>query len=492
MSANVDQKHPDFITMTPSWETMYDVCISEKHIHDKDIAAEGDADNAYLPILDAMTDTQYKAYTRRAEFPLYTRHALDSFVGMCMRKDMIIEGVDKDHEFFENVDAKGTTIGAYAEELVRQFLQYRRCGTLVEMPNVDPNLSKAEAEKQNVKPRLAFYDHTAIINWKVSTENNVTKLKLVTLEETVDAATDEFEHVYENRWRVLKLENGVYSQEIYNNDKELIEIHTPEMNGKLMDFIPFIIHGGIPVTSPVMLPIAEQNIHWYMKDADYQHGLHYTALPTPWIVGVDPNDPNTPTTIGPQKLWVLPIGASCGMLEFSGAGLNEVRESQDRTLNNIVMLSSQLLVPKSAYDESATAANVRNASETASLSSIVNKLSEELTQAVKWASKWGGFDAEGTEVTINSDFIPMTLSGADVSAYVSSVIQEGFSKRTLFDLLKKGEIIEGDRKFEDEMADIERESKEREDRQIAMAKATQPPAQTGQDGATPAEKKGQQ
>jgi len=469
-TSNVDLRHPDYRSMSPSWEKMFDVCISEQHVQQRDIAYEGDADHAYVPILDEMTASQYKAYVKRAEFPMFTRHALESFVGMSMRKDLIIEGIDKDHEFFKNIDSKGTKVKDYAENLVEHYLQYRRCGTLVDMPSVDPDASKADAEKQNVKVRFAFYDHAAIINWKVDTTNNAQKLSMVVLEEEVEASEDPYSHNYDKRWRVLRLEDGVYRQEVYDNNKNLVEIYTPTMNGDTLDFIPFIIHGGIKVKSPSMLPIAEQNIHWYMKSADYQHGLHYTALPTPYVTAVDPKDPDAPRTIGPQRIWYLPIGATANMLEFSGAGLGQVALSMNDTLGNIVMLSAQILVPKSAYDESATAANIRGAAETASLTSMVNKLSAEFTTLVEWASEWGGFSTDDVSVKINSDFIPMTLSGADVIAYVQSVVSEGFSKRTLFDLLKRGEIIEGDRQYEEEMADIEEEAKARQARMMAQQK----------------------
>jgi hypothetical protein len=138
-------------------------------------------------------------------------------------------------------------------------------------------------------------------------------------------------------------------------------------------------------------------------------------------------------------------------------------------MTNITVLSSQILVPKNTFDETATAANIRNATETASLSSIVSKLSGELTTAVVVASEWGGFAVKGTKVEINSDFIPLTLSGADVAAYVSSVLKQGFSERTLFELLKKGEIIAGDRQFEDEQKDIRAEAARRMEEEVNLA-----------------------
>ena len=461
--SGVDTKHPEYLAMQHTWEKMLDTCISEYHIHSKG--------ETYLPRLDKMTDAQFAAYVRRAEFPLFTRHVLESFVGMAMRKDLLIQGLDNDHDFFKNCDGQGSSINTYAEKLVRNFLQYRRCGTLVEMPEEDPDMSVAEAEARNVKARFSFYDHASIINWKTKTQNNLNVITMIVLLEKEDVSTNEFEHRYEDRYRVLKLTDGVYTQEIYNHSRVHVKTIKPLKNNKPLNYIPFVIHGGVSVLSPVLLPIAEQNLHWYMKDADYQHGLHYTALPTPWVVGVSPTDEGAPSTIGPQELWMLPIGASCGMLEFNGAGLAEVSNSMNKTLSNITVLSSQILVPKSAFDETATAASIRSASETASLSALVSDLSAELTNLVTIASDWGNFAVEGTLVEINSDFIPLTLSGADVSAYVSSVLKEGFSKRTLFELLKRGEIIEGDRQYEEEMADIKADAEERKKSELDMAEA---------------------
>jgi len=464
MTTSVANLHPQYTDMIDIWTTMTDVCSSESQMHDKG--------TRYIPKLDKMSDAQYSAYVKRAEFPLFTKHALDAFVGMSMRKNLLISGIDVNHPFFKNCDGRGSTLKKYAEGLVRKFLQYGRCGTLIDFPITDPNKSKAAAEAENIGPKLSFYDHLSIINWKTKFINKVEVLTLVVLKETVYKNEDDiFGHDTEDQYRVLRLINNKYVQEIYDEGGALKNSIIPLMNNKEMDFIPFIIHGGPVIITPVMMPIAEQNIHWYMKSADYCHGLHYVALPTPWVEGVEgEKKEDRPSTIGPQEIWYLPTGSSCGMLEFTGAGLGEIDKSMTKTMSNITVLSSQILVPKNAYDETATAASIRNATETASLSSVVSFLSLELTIAVTIASKWGNFYVEGTKVEINSDFIPLTLSGADVSAYVSSVIKQGFSQRTLFDLLKKGEVIEGDRQFADEIADIKREAKERMDQEIEQAK----------------------
>lgn len=466
---SVDTTHTQYDAMMDTWALMVDVCTSETHMHLMDItyATSG---GKYIPTLDRQTPAQYEAYVKRAEFPMFTKHALDAFVGMSMRKDLLISGIDVDHDFFKNCDGRGTSLKLYAEKLVKFYLKYGRCGTLVDMPQANPNESLAEAEAKNIKTKLLFYDHSSIINWRVNEVDNQDILTLVVLKEEVydEQPENEFDQQTKDQYRVLRLENGIYTQQIYDHDLLPGKVITPLKDGKPLNKIPFIIHGGANVQPPTMLPIAEQNVHWYMKSADYQHGLHYTALPTPYVIGVDPNDENAPKTIGCQEMWYLPEGASAGMLEFTGKGLAEVANSMMATMTNITVLSSQILVPKNTFDETATAANIRNATETASLSSIVSALSGELTVAVVAASEWGGFYVDGTSVEINSDFIPLTLSGADVAAYVSSVLKQGFSERTLFELLKKGEIIPGDRQYEDEQADIRSEAKRRADEEVEL------------------------
>jgi hypothetical protein len=460
--SGVTTVHPKYTEMLPLWTIMEDVCKSEYHMH-----KQGER---YIYRLDKMTDAQYAAYVNRAEFPLYTKHAMDSFVGMSMRKDLLISGIDKDTVFFNNCDGKGSSLKKYAKNLVKHFLQYSRCGTLVDMPPTDKVMSIGEAEAKNIKARLVFYNHSSIINWRTQVVNNEDTLSLVVLKEEVEVSDNIFSHTTESQYRVLLLDEGVYKQRLYNNKGVLVSEHIPKMKGSPLKYIPFVIHGGVIPIHPVLLPIAEQNIHWYRKDADYQHGLHYTALPTPWMAGVDYDDPNRPTTIGPSELWVLPDGATCGMLEFSGAGLSQIEKSMDKTMTNITVLSSQILVPKNTFDETATAASIRNATETASLSSIVAFLSIELSEIVKVALQWNSLPHQGVVIEINSDFIPLTLSGADVSAYVSSFLKEGFSRRTLFDVLKKGEIVPGDRQFEDEVKDIEDESAKRRANEVVQAR----------------------
>ena len=67
------------------------------------------------------------------------------------------------------------------------------------------------------------------------------------------------------------------------------------------------------------LPLADiiaVNLDHYRLNADYKHGLHFTALPTAWVSGFDKS---SNLRIGSSTAWVAETpGATAGFLEFTG------------------------------------------------------------------------------------------------------------------------------------------------------------------------------
>jgi hypothetical protein len=108
---------------------------------------------------------------------------------------------------------------------------------------------------------------------------------------------------------------------LYLNEPDL---HRPLRQGKALDQIPFVFHGprnALPAVDKMPLAdIVHVNLGHYRLDADYKHGLHFTALPTAWVSGFDKT---TELRIGSSTAWVADsVGAVAGFLEFRGHGLN--------------------------------------------------------------------------------------------------------------------------------------------------------------------------
>lgn len=460
----VNNTHPQYDDMVPEWTMMTDVCSSERHMH-----LRGEA---YIPRLKGQNDDKYDAYLNRAAFVMFTKRAVEAFHGMVMRKDVHVEGHDS-----INVDGEGSTINNYVSKIVLDYLKYGRGGTLIDMPVVNEPMTIADEIENNIFPRMLYYSCSNIINWKTKIINNVKVLSMVVLRESVNTSEDEFSHDVQYTYRVLDLveEGGkhVYRQRKYdhNYNQEGADIYPLRKNVKI-PFIPFYFHGGIDVKFPPLLPIAEQNKHHYMLDADYKHGLHMVALPTPWVSGID--KANAPTEIGPTALWVLEDeNAKCGMLEFTGQGLAAIEKAMGNIVEIIVTLASRVIAPqKSSNDESALAAAIRNNSETSTLASIVDQLSSDISNALRTVAWWAGKDPSKIAVAINKDFMPNMMSGTDVLAYITGWIKGGISYESLFQILKKGEIVKGDRNLVDELNDITKEQRERAMADLEKAEKT--------------------
>lgn len=446
----VDTKHKDYLAMVSEWEKITHCCACEKVVH-----AQGEV---YLSRLSGMSDDAYDAYKARAAFVMFTKRTIEAFVGMVMRKQVEINGFES-----TNIDGKGNDLNHYVGSLLKHFLMYGRCGTLVDLPEVTEVITVADEINKNVFPRLLFYGVNDVINWRTSVINNIEVLSMVVLREKIAKPnTDEFDTEEEYQYRVLDLVDGLYRQRLFDKDSNVVTEVYPKHNSEPLQFIPFKIHGGIAIDYPPLLSVADQNLHHYQQDADYKHGLHYVALPTPWVTGMSKDDPNSPRSIGPTTLWFLDEGCTCGMLEFTGAGLMQIAKAMETTVETIVILASRILAPeKSSNDESALAAAIRSNAETSSLAGIVSALSKEITEMIRIVSWWSNKDPEKVKININSDFMPAVLTGSDMLSYVTAWIKGAISYETLFDTLKSGDVVAGDRIIDDEIKAISEEQKKR-------------------------------
>jgi hypothetical protein len=80
----------------------------------------------------------------------------------------------------------------------------------------------------------------------------------------------------------------------------LISTAFPKINNEFLDEIPFRFIGidnvDADVDEPPLIDLVDMNLSHYRSSADYEHGCHFTGLPTPVISG------HTPETTEEGKL----------------------------------------------------------------------------------------------------------------------------------------------------------------------------------------------
>ena len=248
---------------------------------------------------------------------------------------------------------------------------------------------------------------------------------------------------------------------------ELIETRIPLRLGKPLPLIPFVFHGPLE-------DIVAVNLDHYRLNADFKHGLHFTALPTAWVSGFDKS---ASLRIGSSTAWVSETpGATAGFLEFTGQGLTTHERAMDRDERLMAILGSRMLEDMKKVGETATAIELRQAGEYSILSNVALSLSDSMTQVLRWVYWWNSTeelpdDVKGEQVLmqLNTDFSTKGLASQDVQAIVAGWQAGAMSQDSMFDLFRRGEVLPEGRTNSEEAALIDQQKREEAKKALAVA-----------------------
>jgi hypothetical protein len=448
--------HLDYDASLPAWLRARDVIAG-----DDAVKAGG---TKYLPRLDSQNDDEYLAYKTRACFFNATSRTADGFLGLLFRRDPEVKLPDRHagvggalRVFTDDVDLMGTSLFTFCKGVVGEVLALGRCGTLIDW--------QGDVESRAYVVRYAAED---ILNWQTQRINGRNVVTMIALREVVikPDAEDPFTVDQTETIRVLKLESLAdggtrYVVEIWQEQKsannrrkksewKLVESRIPLRLGKTIPLIPFVFHGPRNALPDVdKMPLADiitVNLDHYRLDADYKHGLHYTALPTAWVSGFDKT---SELRIGSSTAWVAEApGAVAGFLEFKGHGLSTFENAQDRDERLMAVLGSRMLEDTKRVGETADAIELRQSGENSILMTLALSVSDSISQVLRWVYWWNSTEPYPEDISeslvllqINTDFTAKGLTSLELTAIVSAWQAGAISQATMFDLFRKGEVL---------------------------------------------------
>jgi hypothetical protein len=239
-----------------------------------------------------------------------------------------------------------------------------------------------------------------------------------------------------------------------------VETRIPLRLGKPLPLIPFVFHGprhSLPGVDK--LPLADimaVNLDHYRLNADYKHGLHFTALPTAWVSGFDKS---SELRIGSSTAWVAETpGATAGFLEFTGQGLTTFERAMDRDERLMAVLGTRMLESQKRVSESADSIELRQSGENSVLSAVSISVSDSLTQVLRWVYWWNSTEATPDAIgedrvlaQINTDFGTKGMSSTELTAIVAAWQANAISRETMFELFRKGEVLPAGRSNQEEL-----------------------------------------
>lgn len=486
---SVATKHPDYEDACHDWMIMRDLHAGERVMKERG--------ETYIRKLTNQKHEDYEQYIDRSSFFNATARTAEGMHGYIFLKEPLVtfgaeEGDPRAPErkvFLNDADLSGSTFYGYSKAIADEVILMGRCGTLVDW-----------SEEEN-RAYVVKYDAEDIFNWRVERVRGRMLPVLITLREfTTKAAQsdgykgavrkDEYDTSLVEQMRVLKLvpDGGdwAYEVEVYQlqeDDKEhkptrdrkrkdgekgkrswlKVESYQPTKKGDRLREIPFVFHGpdecGVKVQKIPLIDLAYKNLDHFRLSTQLRHGVYYTALPTPVVMGeLEGNE----YYIGSKVAWNLPMGGDAKFLEFQGGGLSTLMDVIEVTEKQMAVIGARLLETQKRQVEATDTHEMRQAGETSVLRSIAGTVSEGLTKVLKWVYWWQGsaddmskIDLDTVSYELNDDFISRRLSGRDALDLVAVWQASGMSKESLFDNLKDGELIRADRSFEDEESLIE-------------------------------------
>jgi hypothetical protein len=427
----VTHQHPDYVKMLPKWQRC------------RAAAAGQDEVKPYIPRLVDQSEDDYKAYKDRACYFNATWRTIASLNGMLFRKPPSIIAPEQLLALLSDADLSGNSIASIAYCVADEAMTVGIVGLLVDYPSVDATgITEAEASAFNLRPSLQLYKVESMINPRFGRVNNRYTLQQIVLVECEKIYKDEFEYTEEARYRVLSLDGGVYTQRVYRSERgkdELLSSSVPLMNGRQMDYIPFFFVGSDELgAEPPLIDLVDMNLAHLRVSADYEHGCHFTGLPTPVISGYNQQEGDGKMYIGSQSAWVFPNpDASAKFLEFTGQGLVALENNLRSKEQLMAILGARMLTADKKGIESSDTANIHRAGESSVLSQSAQNISEGISRALSVFSEWAGFGPDAS-IEINREFTAITMS-ADDAVKLMQLVQGGvMSHQSAFENMKRG------------------------------------------------------
>ena len=421
----IDSTHPLYDESKEKWTRVRDSFLGSDAVKVKG--------EVYLPKLSSQDKDEYGAYVLRAMYVNAIKNTVQGLVGAVMRVDPVIDAPERILELAQDITGTGVTLNDFISNMLVEQLLMGRQGVLI--------------DRTTERAYLSGYTTEQITNWM----NNTIVLKETYVEQDLH---DPYILTYSDQYRELMIdEDGKFLVRVWRENQgwNIYEEIYPTKVGQELDSIPFVALSGnelnLNPTQPPLMSLVDTNLSMYRTSADLEHGRHFTALPTPYVTGIDGD---SELRIGSGSAWILPDSSSkAGYLEFTGQGLQALEKAVEEKRGIMAGLGASLLQTQKAGIESAESMRLRQNSEASVLVGAVLSVQEGIAKALSMMAEWEGVSGD-IEVTLNTDFVDTKILPEELTALMGAWQSGAISHETFLHNMKKGEILPDEVTVEDE------------------------------------------
>lgn len=437
------------------------------------------AGTEFLPKLSGQDSPMYESYLKRAYYFNASGRTVDGLTGVVFRKPPQVKFPESHLDFLESVNLEGSPFESFSRRVFKNVVMTGRHGVLLDI----------EDGEAGALPYFESYSAEAIINWRMEKIDGKTRLSLVVLQEEVEVLNikDEFVRGKQKQLRVLRLlptratddggsivitgpdtaipsDSPIYKVEIWienpkqvtrEEDKYILDsVVFPMIRGAFISYIPFVFMGptesSMLIQKPMIEDLCDVNESHFHSSADIEHGRHFTALPTAWVAGFNPDQE---LVIGSQTAWVTENpDARAGFLEYTGQGLQALENAMNSKEAQMAILGARMLeVPRKAVEAEGTHAQ-RQAGEQSVLASAAASVEAGFTTILIWTAQWlMATEDPDVEVEFNKDYMPKGLEPQMLTALFAVLQANRMSWETFAYNLQQGELYPDGHTSEEEL-----------------------------------------
>jgi hypothetical protein len=444
----VTSTHPTYDDAAERWQTVRDAIAGQQAIKA--------AGTRYLPGFVPEDKDRYKAYKLRARFLNITGRTKQALVGAVFRRKGQCDLPATIEYLRENADGGGESIEQIAKRAVDELIGTGRYGLLVDYPQAEPGMTREQVAALNLQATIAPYCAEAITHWKTSAVNGKQVLSMVKLKEEMAEEVDEFTSRKKKVYRVLRLENGVYTQTLYDEHEEILAgPSTPRANGSLMSYIPFVFMGAMDnkpgIDESPLYDLATTNISHYQVSADHMENLHIHGQLTLGIASSLSNaefkeaNPNG-VFVGSRAGHYL--GENGNFVTATAPESSSLSKALDDLKADMIAIGGRIVQPKGG-NRTAEEARIDAASEHSVLQTLVDNASEGIEKAIEFVCDFMGANPDEAVFKLNTEFFPEDYDPQEIMARIAELDRGLIAKKDYRDWRRRTGGIAGDRTDEE-------------------------------------------
>jgi len=458
---SVEEQNPEYRTYLPEWQMVQDCCDGQRAIKKKGVS--------YLRPMEGVTasDSRYISYLTRAVFVNFTGKTRDGLTGAIFRNKPEMELPNETEYLITNADGAGESLVSLAKDVTGEAISKGRHALLVDYPQVSSGLSLEEINIMSPRATINRYTAENFINWRVEVVNGQKLLTMAVLRETYDANDDEFSFDASKQYRVLRLTDGVYSQQLYKEDGDISEEYIPtKANGEFFDFIPLFIIGSEnndpTVDTPPLADVAYINIAHYRNSADLEencfvHGQLTLGVASSMSLSQFQEANPDGITVGSMAGHFLGDSGSFSVVQASENQLAD--KLMVRKEDQMRKLGARMIEVGAA--KTATQSLIEQAGETSILTTIADNVTEGIKSCIEWCGMFMGASKESVFV-LNTKFFDEVSDPQLLMAAMQLSDGSLIAKSDMQNLAREQGIVKDGRTNEDIDAEIKEEMQKKE------------------------------